>query len=337
MGTLPFFRSFFRLSSPLLPVLALAVVAACAREPAPGDATPTPAEPPVAKAPPPPPQATAREARVKSLATDATEIRYRVYGSGEPAIVFIHGWSCDSGYWDAQLNEFAQRYTVVTLDLAGHGRSEQTGRKDWSMANFGADVAAVVQAEGYPRVVLVGSSMGGPVALEAARRLPGKVVGIVGVDTLREIAVPMQMERYGPLLERLKADFSATTAEFVAGNFFTGTTDPIVKQWIVDDMSAAPPAIAMPALLGLFAMDYSAAVADLDVPILALNSTGHPTDEAAIRKLEPRFRLVPLEGVGHFPMIEAPAEFNRVLGRIMEAWAGLESTRRSLPAAADPG
>ncbi len=46
------------------------------------------------------PQADAREARVKSLATDGSEIRYRVYGSGEPAIVFIHGWSCDSGYWD---------------------------------------------------------------------------------------------------------------------------------------------------------------------------------------------------------------------------------------------
>jgi len=321
-----------------LPLLLLVTLTACSRDETPSDVATVPPEPAATRAPaPPPPQATAREARVNSLAADATEIRYRVYGSGEPVIVFIHGWSCDSGYWDAQLNEFAQRHTVVTLDLAGHGKSEETGRKDWSMANFGADVAAVVQAEGYPRVVLVGSSMGGPVALEAARRLPGKVVGIVGVDTLREIAVPMQIEQYAPLLERLKADFAATTAEFVGGNFFTATTDPIVRQWIVDDMSSAPPAIAMPALLGLFAMDYATAVAELDVPILALNSTGHPTDEAAIRRLEPRFRLVPLEGVGHFPMIEAPAEFNRILGRIVETWAGLESARRGLPAAADAG
>lgn len=318
-------------------LLLLAAMTACTREEAPADAATAPPVPAAAQAPAPPPQATAREAWVKSLATDATEIRYRVYGTGEPVIVFIHGWSCDSGYWDAQLNEFAQRHTVVTLDLAGHGRSDETGRKDWSITNFGADVAAVVQAEGYPRVVLVGHSMGGPVALEAARRLPGKVVGIVGVDTLREIAVPMQLEQYAPLLERLKADFAATTAEFVGGNFFTEATDPIIRQWIVDDMAAAPPAVAIPALLGLFAMDYGAAIAELDLPILAINSTRYPTDEAAIREVEPRFRLVPMEGVGHFPMIEAPAEFNRVLGRIIEAWAGLESTRRSLPAAASAG
>lgn len=318
-------------------LLLLAAMTACTREEAPADAATAPPVPAAAQAPAPPPQATAREAWVKSLATDATEIRYRVYGTGEPVIVFIHGWSCDSGYWDAQLNEFAQRHTVVTLDLAGHGRSDEPGRKDWSITNFGADVAAVVQAEGYPRVVLVGHSMGGPVALEAARRLPGKVVGIVGVDTLREIAVPMQMEQYAPLLERLKADFAATTAEFVGGNFFTEATDPIIRQWIVDDMAAAPPAVAISALLGVFAMDYGVAIAELDLPILAINSTRYPTDEAAIREVEPRFRLVPMEGVGHFPMIEAPAEFNRVLGRIIEAWAGLESTRRSLPAAASAG
>lgn len=320
-----------------LPFVLLVALTACSRDEAPADVANAPPVPAAAQAPAPLPQATPREARVKSLATDATAIRYRVYGGGEPAIVFIHGWSCDSGYWDAQLNEFAARHTVVTLDLAGHGRSEETRREDWSIANFGADVAAVVQAEGYPRVVLVGHSMGGPVALEAARRLPGKVIGIVGVDTLREIAAPLQMEQYAPLLERLKADFAATTAEFVGGNFFTEATDPIVRQWIVDDMSAAPPAVALPALLGLFAMDYGTAVAELDLPIVALNSAGHPTDEAAIRKLEPRFRLVPLEGVGHFPMIEAPAEFNRDLGRIVAAWSGLESVRRGLPAAADAG
>lgn len=290
--------------------LAAAVAAGCSRE-----------EAPAAR----PPQAVAREASVASLASDATEIHYRVYGNGEPAIVFIHCWSCDSGYWDAQLNEFAQHYSVVTLDLAGHGRSETTGRKDWSVVNFGADVAAVVEATGHPRVILVGSSMGGAVALEAARRLPGKVIGIVGVDTLREIARPTPKEEYEPMLSKLEADFAATTAAYVGENLFTERTDPVLKQWIVDDMSAAPPQVAIPALVGLFAMDYATAVAELDVPILAVNSAGFPTDEAAIRQLEPRFRLVPLAGVGHFPMLEAPAVFNRVLGRIVDVWAGLES------------
>ena len=227
----------------VLPSLVLiASVAACTRsEPPAPDATGPAATPQVVAPPPPAPQAQAREARVKSLATDGSEIRYRVYGSGEPAIVFIHGWSCDSGYWDTELNEFAARNTVITVDLAGHGESAAKQRKDWSIANFGADVAAAVKDSGNQRVVLVGSSMGGPVALEAARRLPGQVVGIVGVDTFRELATPFPPEQFEPLLARMRTDFATTVGGYVGEHFFTERTDPILKKWIVEDMAAAPP------------------------------------------------------------------------------------------------
>jgi len=195
------------------------------------------------------------QARVESLAKNGSEIRYRVYGSGEPAA---------------------------------------NQRKDWSIANFGADVAAAVKESGHQRVVLVGSSMGGPVALEAARRLPGQVVGIVGE------------------------------------HFFTERTDPVLKKWIVDDVSAAPPEVAIPAIIALMAMDYGPSLAELDLPIIAVNSTGSPTDEAGIRAVEPRFKVVNLQAVGHFPMLEDPQTFNRVLARIVAEWVALEPQRNPL-------
>ena len=317
-----------------LPLLALlTLLAACSGPEAPAPAPAEPAVAPVAAAPPPPPppQAVAREALAKSLAPDRTTIHYRVYGQGEPAIVFIHGWSCDSGYWDTQLNHFASRHTVVTLDLAGHGRSEKSTRKDWSMGNFGADVAGVIRDAGLGRVVLVGSSMGGTVALEAARQLPGQVIGIVGVDTFRDLAAPYPKELTDPLLAGLRADFPKTVSEFVEGNFFTEQSDPIVKKWIVKDMAAAPPAVAVPVMEALLAMDYAPLLAELDLPIVAVNAAGSPTDEAAIRRLEPRFRVVKLEGVGHFPMLEQPQLFNRVLERILTEWMRLEPARTPPP------
>lgn len=317
----------------LLPTLLLvATLAACARPEAPAADSAGPASVPqvVAPAPPPPPQAEARDTRVSSLASDGAEIRYRVYGSGEPAIVFIHGWSCDSGYWDAQLNGFAARNTVITMDLAGHGESAAGQRKDWSIANFGADVAAAVKASGSQRVVLVGSSMGGPVALEAARRLPGQVIGIVGVDTFRELATPFPPEQFEPLLAQMRVDFAKTVGGFVGEHFFTERTDPILKKWIVDDMSAAPPEVAIPALIALMAMDYGPTLAELDLPIIAVNSAGSPTDEAGIRAVEPRFKVVNLHGVGHFLMLEEPQTFNRVLARIVAEWVALEPQRNPL-------
>jgi pimeloyl-ACP methyl ester carboxylesterase len=321
--------------------LILAAGAACTRQETPAPAAPTEATPAPAPAPPasapPLPQAAPREARIPSLAPDAARIRYRVYGSGEPAIVFIHGWSCDSGYWDAQLNHFAARHTVITVDLAGHGESATGKRGDWSPANFGADVAAAVLDVGPQRVVLVGSSMGGTVALEAARRLPGRVIGVVGVDTFRDIATPFPKELVDGLLASLRADFSKGITGFVGGNFFTERSDPILKRWIVEDMAAAPPEVAIPALEAYVGMDYGPLLAELDLPIVAVNAAPSPTDEAATRALEPRFRAVALPDAGHFPMLEDPGAFNRVLDRIVAEWVAREPARKPLSADAPAG
>src|SRR3954470_9990429 len=114
------------------------------------------------------------------MSADGVHIEYHVYGSGEPAVVLIHGWSCDGNYWKEQIAPLKAKYTVVTVDLAGHGASG-TNRVDWSMGNFGEDVAAVVRQLQNQKVVLVGHSMGAPVALEAARRIGDRVVGIIAV------------------------------------------------------------------------------------------------------------------------------------------------------------
>lgn len=319
-------------------LIAGVLAAACGQPPAEPPPTPSPPPPPARtaapKPTPPPPHAMPTEATTRSLARDGATIRYRVYGQGEPAVVLIHGWSCDSGYWDSQLDALAVEYTVVTLDLAGHGRSATGGRKDWSMANFGADVAAVVQAAGHAQVVLVGHSMGGPVALEAARQLPGRVLGIVGVDTLREIAHPFPKEMTEPILAAMRKDFKAATADFVDRSFFTAHTDPVVRKWIVEDMASAPARVAIPAIERLVVLDFGPLVAELDLPVVAINADAPPTDEPAIRRIEPRFRVVTMAGVGHFPMIEKPAEFNTMLLRIVAAWAP-PTTSADAPLSAD--
>jgi len=312
---------------PMLVALLTGLLAtACGHKAPPAPAKPaTASPPPLAKPrPPAPPQAEARESTVTSLAKDHSLIYYRVYGRGEPALVFIHGWSANSGYWDQQLNVFAQKYTVVTLDLAGHGKSEWKKRKDWSMANFGADVAAVANAVGASRLILVGHSMGGAVALAAAQRLPGKVIGIVGVDTLREIAVPTPPEQAKSMLEAMHKDFPKATTDLLSNNYFTDSSDPVIKQWIIKNASAARPKVAIAALEGFLAMDYRRALAGLDLPIVAINAEKPPTDEAGIRKLAPRFQLVLIPGVGHFLMLEKPQEFNAALGRVVESWTRAE-------------
>lgn len=296
-------RAGWRSTLPLLS--ALLVLHACA------DRTPEPAGPAA-------PAQTADDGVRTALSADGVPIRYRVLGHGEPALILVHGWSCDSTYWDAQLAEFSKRYTVVTLDLAGHGDSG-TARADWTMGAFGDDVIAVANQLPNRQLVLIGHGMGGPVVLEAARRLRNRVIGIVGVDTFGNIGIPpasaVDLERR---LEPMRRDFATTTRDYVTRTFFTSRSDPELVRRIAEDMASQSPGIAIGALIGMNNMSYAAALGDIQVPIVAISSDRVPTDVNRIRLHAPTFRLKTMSGVGHFVMIEDPARFNALLEQTVQ-------------------
>ncbi len=245
---------------------------------------------------------------------DGVHIEYHVYGSGEPAVVLVHGWSCDSNYWKQQIDALKAKYTTVTVDLAGHGASG-ANRVDWSMGNFGEDVAAVVRQLQNHQVVLVGHSMGAPVALEAARRIGDRVVGIVAVDSLKTIGQPVMPEaQIEKALKPFRDDFIGHTREFVTSSFFTPDADPKLVQKVAYDMSLSLPAVVVPAMQSLLRMDYAALLPEIHVPVVAINSSlGQPADEARIRKTLPVFKAITLEKTGHFLMMEAADRFNPIL------------------------
>ena len=106
-----------------------------------------------------------------TLSSDGVAIAYAAYGRGEVAVVFVHGWSCDSRYWYKQVPYFARKYRVVTLDVAGHGNSG-FGRKAYTTEAFGQDVAAVLRQLDVKKAILVGHSMCGEVIIYAAKAAP---------------------------------------------------------------------------------------------------------------------------------------------------------------------
>jgi pimeloyl-ACP methyl ester carboxylesterase len=256
-----------------------------------------------------------------AMATDGVHIEYRVRGQGKPLVVLVHGWSCDSNYWRGQLADLTSRYTVMTVDLAGHGASGRN-RSDWSMRQFGADVAAAVRtywdanATAPREVVLVGHSMGGPVAVEAQRQLGAAVLGIIGVDTFKTFGLPQQGAREtNARLAAFEKDFIGATRQIVTNSFFKPNANPAFVRQIADDMSAAPPEVAIPAIRGLNSWNEKPDLADVKVPIIAINGDMAPMDDARSRKVAPTFRSIVIADRGHFLMMEDPAGFNPVLLR----------------------
>ena len=275
---------------------------------------------PVQDARPSPPRADG--APQSATSADGVDIAYRVYGAGEPAVILIHCWSCDSNYWSAQIEPLKARYTTVTLDLAGHGASGRN-RTEWSIGHYGEDVAAVARRLQNDRVILVAHSMGGPVALEAARRIGDRVIGIVAVDTLQTVGLPPVSEREVQMrLKPFREDFIRHTRAFVSHNFFPRNSNPEFIRKIADDMSSAPPEVAVPSLEALMRMDYGPLLANVHVPVVAIDaSNSGAVDQARIQKLLPTFTAVTLPGTGHFLMLETPERFNPILLREIESIA----------------
>jgi pimeloyl-ACP methyl ester carboxylesterase len=248
-------------------------------------------------------------------AADGVPIHYTVSGEGLPALLFIHGWSCDATYWDGQVTAFAPTHRVVTVDLAGHGKSGRD-RKEWSIEAFGQDVRAVVEKLGLPRVVLIGHSMGGYVAVAAANVLPGRVVAVIGVDTMQDAERVVTPEMLAPLIAGMKADFPAVTKQFVAQMFPAGADSALVAR-TAGRMASAPPAIAIPVFQAIFAYDIKAGFAGAKVPIREINADRTPTNIEGNRKYAPDFDAVILAGVGHFPQLEKPAVFDAALVKVL--------------------
>ena len=254
------------------------------------------------------------------LSRDGVPISFEVHGSGEPTLVFVHGWSCDARYWREQIPHFSRDHRVVVLDLAGHGHSGLS-RSKYSMAAFGEDVKAVTEAVGGSRVILIGHSMGGSVIAEAARLMPGRVVGLIGVDTLENVEWALTQEEAAKMTAPLHEDFRAGSRQFVSGMISTNT-DPQLRDWILGDMSAAPPAVALSAMtemMGQYITGEAAGIfARVRVPVLSVNGGLWPINYEANRRHMLSYDAIVLTNADHFLMMDQPAEFNRALERAIQ-------------------
>lgn len=249
--------------------------------------------------------------------SDGETITYNVYGSGDITMLFVHGWSCDSRYWRQQVPYFARKYRVVTMDLAGHGNSGM-GRKIYSVESFAQDVNAVIEAINAKKVIVIGHSFGGEIVATAASMEQKKVIGIIGVDTLQNIEEWYSREQASKLIgiDGFKKDFKASVKVFVE-QMLSKDIKPELKEWIIDDMSSAPPNVGISAL-----EEYTGTIADrkmisvfkeVKAPVRCINADLWPTNIEANSRYMASFDVSIMKGVGHFLMLERPEEFNKLL------------------------
>lgn len=255
-----------------------------------------------------------------AISADGLPISYEVRGRGEPALIFVHGWCCDRSYWNEQLPHFAQKYKVVSVDLAGHGESG-LDRKAWTMDAFGDDVVAVAEKLNLKQVVLIGHSMGGIVILKAAFKMPERILGLVAVDEFSNLEAKSTPEEIEKLLVPFRSNFTDAVGNVVR-TMFTSKSDSKLVERIIADMSACPPSVGLGAATGAdgmvefqYNMDnrLTRTLQELKAPIVFINSDSEPTEVEINRRYLPSFNAKVVPGVGHFVMLERPEIFNGLL------------------------
>jgi pimeloyl-ACP methyl ester carboxylesterase len=252
-----------------------------------------------------------------AISSDGVQIAYDVYaGTATTGLVFVHGWSCDRTYWTGQAGPFSKKYKVVTIDLAGHGGSG-LNRRDYTMESFGADLAAVVNKLELQKVIFVGHSMGGAVILEAARLLPGRVAAVILVDLVEKLdPTPYPAAEVDTFITSMTPHFKDSAKLFVK-HMFTKTADPKLVETIVEDMSSAPPTVALSALENTinYFDEIPAAIQELRIPTIVINADKSVTDMASMKKYGVKVEIQ--KGVGHFLMMEDAKGFNAILVRVL--------------------
>jgi len=246
---------------------------------------------------------------------DGVAIAYSLSGTAETALIFIHGGMSDRTFWDAQHAAFADRFRVIALDLAGHGESGQN-RREWGIPQFGRDAIAVMDAEDVSHAVLIGNSLGGPAAIEAALFAPARTLAVIGVDTFQSFQTP-SVEYVENTAAAWRRDYAGSMDQMLRMLLYDDT-DPALYEDIRRRMSRTPVEVCCAMFRSFGGYDFAGAAAKSPVPIRSVNGDKLPLNLEEIRRVVPDFDALVLPHTGHYPMLECPEEFNRKLGEVLD-------------------
>jgi pimeloyl-[acyl-carrier protein] methyl ester esterase len=261
------------------------------------------------------------------LTRDASRrVYYEDYGSGDGALVLLHGWGMSVRVWDHVVPALcASGRRVVLMDHRGCGQSDKDFA-DMGITAIADDAVALVRELGLRSVVLNGWSLGGAVAVEVAAQLGDACNGLV----LTCGATPTYIRRpdfpHGGTEDDLASTLAALTADRVG--FLRDLSRAVcakevgedIEHWLWQIFLQASPLVGQ-TLGQLASLDQREQLAGLTMPILAYVGSADAVVAPPICRWvgdhHPNARVIELEGVGHAPFIEARERYLEELLRFL--------------------
>lgn len=261
--------------------------------------------------------------------TGKTKIDWHYDIEGEGVIViFIHGWGVDKRIWRQQSKYFSDYYKVVTVDLPGHGKS---GWENITLGEMADDLAHCLNELGIHQATVIGSSLGGLMALKLYEVAPTLVQRMIFVGSMPKFAQSegyphgLDVGKMRKLSGQVTTDYPSIVNVFFRSLFtkeerqsrrfkwlqkFRQTDEAPIKQALLDYLDI------------LEHEDLRAVLKEVKIPIQFINGR---EDEICtrdtvefLRSLQPFARYDFFERCGHFPFLSKPYEFNALVEEFLK-------------------
>ncbi|WKZ37290.1 MAG: alpha/beta hydrolase [Anaerolineales bacterium] len=236
---------------------------------------------------------------MSAIILDGSMVHYEALGRGRP-IVFLHGWVGSWRYWINAMQVASTSFRAYALDLFGFGDTTRDPLR-YSLDQQAGLVNRFLEEMGIGKVALVGHDLGALVGLSFIKEWPRSV------DRMMMINCPLE---YDSLNARMRTAPATELVDWLASR----TPEAIAA---LSDASKVDPRAVSISMAGLQANNLFASISTLGIPGLFVYGTNNPAvtlpSQEKANALPLHMHQIILEGAGHFPMIDNPTQFNRLL------------------------
>jgi len=251
-------------------------------------------------------------------------LHYEDSGSGEPAVLFSHGFFMDHSMFDPQVAALADRWRCIRWDERGHGKTE-TSSDPFTYWDSGADALGLLDHLGIEQAVLAGMSQGGFLSLRAALTAPERVRALILIDTQDRPEDPEKRAGYDQLIEAFMAPGGPPqeVLDIIAGIILAPDYPDNAtwqERWRNIDRDVLRQIYTT---LTTREDDVRERLGELTMPVLVIHGDADPAIEVAraeaVAEALPDAELVVIAGAGHAANLTHPDDVNPHIERFLGA------------------
>ena len=255
--------------------------------------------------------------------SDGQQLYFESYGTGNSALLFIHGHATNLNSWDKQIDYFREKYRVILVDLPGYGKSGTT-RDEWTMRRYGTDLSELIYELQLENVHVIGWSLGSVVAMETAKQAKDKVQSVFFVDLLKVVEMNLDstfIANFNASVARRYKNFDEAVKSFM-DDTVVERRNYVTEKWMSmmaeEDTMPTRWAESAADLFTWMSNEFIPTLEELNIPIRAINSDKGRANMEQWNKYYDDFEETRLTYSNHMLILQYPDKFNQTLDELLD-------------------